>query len=70
MEQLPIHSGNGQAHGHVVYRKQMSNLVDGSRIVVRGHVRDLLMLVINGKMVNDVIIDYIDLVKFGSWGPV
>lgn len=69
MEQLALNNGNGQSYGYVVYRKTVQNLQDGSTILIRGHVRDLLMLMINGKMVNEPIYRSIDLNKFGSFGP-
>ena len=68
MEQLRVNKGNGQSYGYIVYRKRM-NLKDGAKIKIRGHVRDLLQLMINGVMVNDPIKKIADLVYFGSWGP-
>lgn len=67
MEQLSINNGNGQSYGYIVYRKTLK-IADGSKIVVRGHVTDLLQLMINGKMLNEPILELTDLGKFGSWG--
>ena len=68
MEQLRVNKGNGQSYGYIVYRKRMT-LKDGAKIKIRGHVRDLLQLMINGVMMNDPILEIADLVYFGSWGP-
>ncbi len=43
MERLPINDGNGQSYGYIVYRKQLE-LTQGSKILIRGHVRDLLQV--------------------------
>eukprot|EP00095_Tigriopus_kingsejongensis_P008001 maker-scaffold269_size230758-snap-gene-1.34 protein:Tk08001 transcript:maker-scaffold269_size230758-snap-gene-1.34-mRNA-1 annotation:"hypothetical protein DAPPUDRAFT_58801" len=67
MEQLALNNGNGQSYGYIMYRKQMA-LKSGDKLTIRGHVRDLLQLLINGKMVNQPILTFPDLAFFGSWG--
>merc|ERR1719402_1786228 len=66
MEQLDINNGNGQSYGYIVYRKVVSCHA-GSVLTVRGHVRDLLQVFVNGAMVNQPILEMADLPKFGSW---
>ncbi|XP_059086331.1 beta-galactosidase-1-like protein 2 isoform X1 [Tigriopus californicus] len=69
MEQLDLNDGNGQSYGYIIYRKQLA-LKTGDKIKIRGHVRDLLQLIVNGKMVNRPILEFSDLAFFGSWGPL
>jgi hypothetical protein len=69
MEQLPINNGNGQSYGYVVYRTRRTLLSEGSKILVRGHARDLLQLIVNGVMINNPILKMTDLSEFGSWAP-
>ena len=45
----------------------MSLQPEGSTIRVRGHVRDLLQLMVEGKQVNSPLLSISDLNKFGSW---
>jgi len=67
MEQLPqVNNGNGQSYGYVVYRTVV-DLPEGSTIRIRGHVRDLLQLMVEGKQVNSPLLSISDLNKFGSW---
>ena len=68
MEQLSLNNGNGQSYGYIVYRKQIS-LSSGSELTIRGHVRDLLQVLVDGVQVNPAILTNDDLEKFGSWGP-
>ena len=68
MERLSLNQGNGQSYGYIVYRKVMQ-VESGHNITIRGHVRDLLMLMINGQMVNEPILGALDMNKFGSYGP-
>ncbi len=69
MEELyTMNNGGGQSQGYILYRKQF-DLRDGVNITIRGHVRDLLYLIVNGQIINDPILHDIDLNKFGSWAP-
>ena len=67
MEQLPFNNGNGQSYGYIVYRKKVSGLHQGSTLQIRGHIRDLLQVMVNGKMVNAPILNVADLARFGAW---
>ncbi len=69
MEQLPINGGSGQSYGYINYRKVVNNLAQGSVIVVRGHVRDLLQVMVNGMMIHEPITSLSEIGNFGSFGP-
>jgi len=66
MEELDINNGNGQSYGYLVYRKEVA-LAQGAVLTVRGHVRDLLQVFVNGIMINEPILELPDLANFGSW---
>lgn len=67
MEELEINDGNGQDYGYIVYRKSLE-LTGGSVLKIRGHVRDLVQVMINGEMVSEPILSAINLLTtFGSW---
>ena len=66
MEQLKLNNGSGQSYGYIVYRTKMA-LKQGSVLSMRGHPRDLLLVMVNGVLVNDPIMSIPDLAKFGSW---
>ena len=68
MEELNVNNGNGQSYGYIVYRKEVNLKSDkSSKLQIRGFVRDLLQVMVNGKMVNEPILHLADLTKFGSW---
>lgn len=69
MEQLPINNGNGQSYGFVIYRKNGIAIKDGSKLKIRGHVRDLAQVLVNGQMQTPPISSSSDLKAFGSWYP-
>merc|ERR1711915_1139262 len=54
MEELELHDGNGQSYGYIVYRKWLT-LKPGSRLTVRGHIRDLLQVMVDGRMVSEPV---------------
>jgi len=66
MEQLSLNNGNGQSYGYIVYRKRLP-LRQGSVLSMRGRPRDLLLVMVNGVMVNEPIMNILELSKFGSW---
>jgi len=68
MEALNVTGGNGQSYGYIVYRKEVV-LRAGSTLVIRGHPRDLVQVMVNGVMVNPPLLHTMDLLRtFGSWG--
>ncbi len=64
MEQLPV----GQSYGFIVYRKTLP-LKSSSFLKVRGHIRDLAQVLVNGKLQTPPIESLNALHEFGSWIP-
>jgi len=69
MEQLPINNDSGQAFGWISYRKRLS-LQQKSIIKIQGRVRDFMLLLVNGILINEPILSITDLGNFGSWTTV
>ena len=70
MEQLEhLNNGSGQSYGYIVYRKRSSNIRSGNILKIKGKVRDLLSVMVNGVMIHDPILGILDVNKFGSWSP-
>jgi len=67
MEKLEINNGNGQSYGYIIYRKTLP-IIEGMKLKIRGHPRDLVQVLVNGLEVNAPILSVMDLMKnFGSW---
>lgn len=66
MEELEINEGNGQDYGYLVYRKTVE-VSPGSVLKVRGHIRDLGQVMIDGVMVSEPLTTIHLLNTFGSW---
>ncbi len=66
MEELPINDGNGQSFGFIVYRKVVKVRAN-SLLQVRGHIRDMAQVLINGQNLVPPVRSKQDLYKFGSW---
>ena len=69
MEQLPINNDNGQSYGFIIYRKTNVTVTDSSNLKIRGHVRDLAQVLVNGQLQTPPIKSQADLKSFGSWFP-
>ena len=64
-----LNDGNGQSYGYAVYRKEVVGLKTGDKLRVKGRVHDLLIVMVNGVMVNqEPIINIFGTLGFGSWG--
>lgn len=66
MEELPINDGNGQSFGFIVYRKVVKVRAN-SLLQVRGHIRDMAQVLINGQNQIPPVMSQDDLDRFGSW---
>jgi len=66
MEGLNVRGGNGQDYGFIVYRKEVL-IKRGSRLTLRGHPRDLVTILLDGKQVSLPILNASHLNDFGSW---
>lgn len=67
MEDLPINEGNGQAYGYTLYRTRITVPKGGATLTIRGHVRDLALLLVDLKLVTPCINEPRDLDAFGTW---
>lgn len=67
MEDLDINDGNGQSYGYTLYRTRINVPKEGATITIRGHVRDLALLLVDLKLVSTCIYEPRDLDSFGSW---
>uniref|UniRef100_A0AAR5PMT9 Beta-galactosidase n=1 Tax=Dendroctonus ponderosae TaxID=77166 RepID=A0AAR5PMT9_DENPD len=67
MEQLPINNNSGQSFGYVVYRKTGLNLREGAELKISGYVRDTVLVLLNGQLLNPVLSSKSDLDSFGYW---
>ncbi|XP_042880013.1 beta-galactosidase-1-like protein 2 [Penaeus japonicus] len=67
MEDLDINDGNGQSYGYTLYRTRINVPKEGATITIRGHVRDLALLLVDLKLVSTCIYEPRDLDCFGSW---
>lgn len=67
MEDLPINEDNGQSYGYVVYRTYVNVPEGGTTLTIRGHVRDLLLLLVDGEVLSHRHHTPEDLNTFGAW---
>ena len=63
-----LNEGNGQSYGYVIYRQEVWGLKSGDKLKIKGRVHDLLIVMINGVMVNKPIVNIFGALEFGSWG--
>ncbi|KAG8233442.1 hypothetical protein J437_LFUL010553 [Ladona fulva] len=66
MESLNINNGNGQSYGFINYRKNVT-LCSNSCLKITGHVRDIVMLSLDGKRKTGKLTSIADLLGFGYW---
>ena len=62
-----LNYGGGQGYGYIVYEKEFDHLKTGDVLKIRGRIHDLLIVLVNGVMVNEPILKIFDLNKLGSW---
>lgn len=67
MEQLPINNNSGQSYGYIVYRKQNLDLPADSKLTINGHIRDTVMVLVNGALISEPLQTDKDLDGFGFW---
>ncbi|RZC41824.1 beta-galactosidase-1-like protein 2 [Asbolus verrucosus] len=67
MEKLPINNGSGQSYGYIVYQKDNLNIAANSVLTITGHIRDTVMVVINGVLISKPLASSDDLNDFGYW---
>ncbi|KAL1509805.1 hypothetical protein ABEB36_004486 [Hypothenemus hampei] len=67
MEKLPINNNSGQTFGYIVYRKSQLDLNAGAVLKITGYVRDHVLVLLNGKLLNPILQGISDLDGFGFW---
>ncbi|KAF0314756.1 Beta-galactosidase-1-like protein 2 [Amphibalanus amphitrite] len=66
MEQLDVNGGSGQSYGLVWYRATISTATD-SQITIRGHVRDVALVLVDGELLTRKMTSILSLESFGYW---
>ncbi|XP_050294011.1 beta-galactosidase-1-like protein 3 [Anthonomus grandis grandis] len=67
MELLDINNGTGQSFGYITYRKEHLNLPANAILNISGHIRDTVMVFVNGKLISLPLRTSDDLDHFGFW---
>jgi len=67
MEDLPIHNGNGQSFGYLLYRHNGLLSASSHRIKIVGHVRDLAVFMVNGERLSSEFANTLTPGTFGYW---
>ncbi|XP_066141163.1 beta-galactosidase-1-like protein 2 [Euwallacea fornicatus] len=67
MELLDINNKSGQSYGYIVYRKTDLNLNANAELLIKGYVRDTVLVLVNGNLINSVPTSKDALDQFGFW---
>ncbi|XP_065563693.1 beta-galactosidase-1-like protein 2 isoform X2 [Artemia franciscana] len=67
MEDLPMNNDSGQSFGYILYRTT-AEFGSGSNLTIVGHVRDLAVLRIDGKLLSKPWTSDSQIGSFGFWG--
>lgn len=67
MEKLPIHHNSGQSYGYIIYRRENLNILANSLLTITGHIRDTVMVLVNGILISKPLSSCDDLNGFGYW---
>lgn len=67
MEHLPMNNNSGQSYGYIVYRLENLDIPANSTLKIGGHVRDTLMVLINGNLYSKPLSKPSDFDGFGYW---
>nr|CAH7724824.1 unnamed protein product [Callosobruchus chinensis] len=67
MEQLPINNDSGQSYGYIAYRKENVDIPAGARLMISGYVRDTVLVLVNGILVQKPPKQLSDVNGFGFW---
>ncbi|XP_063930668.1 beta-galactosidase-1-like protein 2 [Zophobas morio] len=67
MEQLPINDDSGQSYGYIVYREGGLNISAYSNLTITGHIRDTVMVLLNGVLISSSLSSSDDFNNFGYW---
>ncbi|KAJ3664571.1 hypothetical protein Zmor_000127 [Zophobas morio] len=67
MEQLPINDNSGQSYGYTVYRQEGLNIAADSTLTITGHIRDTVMILVDGVLISNPLSSSDDFNNFGYW---
>ncbi|KAJ3664570.1 hypothetical protein Zmor_000126 [Zophobas morio] len=67
MEQLPINDNSGQSYGYIVYRQEGLTISADSTLTITGHVRDTVMILVDGVLISNSLSSSDDFNNFGYW---
>jgi hypothetical protein len=67
MEKLPINQNSGQTYGYIVYHREGLNIPANSVLTITGHVRDTVMVLVNGVLLSNALTSSDHLNDFGYW---
>ncbi|XP_071520431.1 beta-galactosidase-1-like protein 2 [Panulirus ornatus] len=67
MELLPINNQSGQAHGYILYTTNAFLAATDSTLKIRGHVRDMAQVMVDGQVVTKPYSNPQDVNGFGYW---
>lgn len=67
MELLPINNDSGQSFGYIVYRKSNIDIPADAELKISGYVRDTVLVMINGNLINSAPKSKDDIDGFGFW---
>ncbi|XP_044259369.1 beta-galactosidase-1-like protein 2 [Tribolium madens] len=67
MEKLPINNNSGQSFGYLIYRIENLDIAKSSILSIKGHVRDTVMVLINGVLISKPLSSSSDFDGFGYW---
>jgi beta-galactosidase GanA len=67
MENLPINAESGQSYGYIVYHLDGLNITANTVLAIIGHVRDSVMVLVNGVLISKPLTSSDRLDTFGYW---
>lgn len=67
MEQLPINNDNGQAYGYLLYSTNVFLNAPNATLKIRGHVRDMAQVMVDGEVITEPYGGMQDVNGFGFW---
>ncbi|XP_067000627.2 beta-galactosidase-1-like protein 2 isoform X2 [Anabrus simplex] len=67
MELLPINNGAGQSFGFILYRKNAVTVTEASTLQVKGYIKDVAVVLLDGVRKSEVLTKKDQFKEFGYW---
>lgn len=67
MEELPINNLNGQSYGYIYYSTNAFLAAPNATLLIRGHVRDMAQVLVDGEVITEPYGGVADVNGFGFW---